>query len=458
MPEPHPGPSRRAVLAHGSGLLALPLLPSLPGQGPRRLQPRLDLESRVRLGVFFMPNGVHVPSFRPRREGTDWELTPTLQPLAGLREELLVLTGLRNRNAFTGEGHYVKTTSLLSGARVRRTGGKDIRCGTSMDQLAAQRIGAQTPLPSLELSMDPISNRVDMGYSTVYGGHISWRSPTQPAAREIHPRLVFQRMFRAGRRLDPQSRLLLDTVLEDTRRLRPQLQHADRQKLDEYLQALHEVEQRIARLDAREARQREELLQGRRPESLDPGEHAQRVRLMLELMVLAFQSDSTRIASLMFGNAVSPRSFSFVDGVRGGFHPLSHHENKPEKQRQYALINRWHVAEYAWFLGRLKELEEAGQSLLDRSMILFASGLADGNRHDPKNLPVLLAGRGGGGLAPGRHLVFREDRRLCSLHKTLLAQLGITVDRFGDSDATLPQILARPDAAASTPAAATKTG
>ena len=161
---------------------------------------------------------------------------------------------------------------------------------------------------------------------------------------------------------------------------------------------------------------------------------------MLELIVLAFRSDSTRICTFMFGNAVSGRNFSFLDGVNGGFHPFSHHQGNAEKQRQYALINRWHVEQYAWLLKELRSIDEDGQSVLDRSMVFFASGLGDGNRHDPRSLPVLLAGRAGGRLAPGRHLEFRKDRRLCSLHLSMLAGLGVDVTRFGDSDKLLPEL------------------
>jgi len=392
------------------------------------------------MACLFMPNGVHVPSWRPKTDGAYWELTPTLSPLCSIREEVFVLTGLRNKNSYRGEGHYVKTTALLSGARVKKTGGHDIRCGVSVDQLAAQHIGSQTPLPSMPLAIDPISNVVDMGYSTVYGGHISWRTPTVPAPREIHPKQAFDRMFRRSQRGDAGNRLVLDVVLEDARRLAGTLGGADKSKFAEFLEALHSVEKRVQGFAHERVEEARDLAAGRRPSDLDPGSYAQRVRLMLELIVLAFRSDTTRLSTFMFGNSVSSRNFSFVDGVRGGFHPFSHHQNNPEKERQYALINRWHVEQYAWLLQELAKIDEDGKSLLDQSMIFFASGIGDGNSHDPRNLPVLLAGRGGGALSPGRHLVFKKDRRLCNLHLTMLRALGVPADRFGDGDRPITEL------------------
>ncbi|MCA8954823.1 MAG: DUF1552 domain-containing protein, partial [Planctomycetes bacterium] len=351
-------------------------------------------------------------------------------------------TGLRNVHSFAGEGHYVKTTALLSGAKVKKTGGHDIRCGVSVDQLAARHIGSHTPLPSMQLAIEPVSNIVDMGYSTVYGAHISWRTPTQPAPREIHPRQAFERMFRGADLGSPRNKMVLDVVREDSARLAGTLGGADRDKLREYLEAVHAVELRVRNFTAARHAEARDLAAGRRPESLDPKTHAIHVRLMLELIVLAFRADATRLCTFMFGNAVSGRDFSFLDGVRGGFHPISHHQNDPEKQRQYARINRWHVEQYAWLLEQLRGIDDHGKSLLDRSMILLASGLGDGNSHDPKSLPVLFAGRGGGRLAPGRHHVFKTDRRLCSLHLSMLHCLGVKATVFGDSDRTLPQLFA----------------
>ena len=432
---------RRPFLKAAGISLSLPLMESLPGMARTR-DTRDTRGTPVRLLCLFMPNGVHVPSWKPEVAGTDWKLTPTLAPLADLKQDVFVLTGLRNRNSYAGEGHYVKTTALLSGAKVKKTGGKDIRCGVSIDQFAAQHIGHLTPLPTLQLSIDPVSNLVDMGYSTIYGGHISWRTPTVPASREIHPQLAFDRLFRTAKLGDARNRLILDTVLGDAKRLAGRVAGADRDKIGEYLEAVHAVEKRVRNFAGQKAKDAREIEAGRRREDFDPVDHATKVRLMLEIFVLAFRADVTRLGTFMFGNSVSGRNFSFLDGVNGGFHHFSHHENKPEKQRQYALINRWHVEQYAWLLNELKGIEEDGMSLLDRSMVLCASGIGDGNRHDPKSLPVLLAGRAGGRLAPGRHLVFKEDRRLCSLHMSMLQGLGLRVPQFGDSDRTLPELFA----------------
>ena len=429
--DPRTDTGRRRFLQAAGATVCLPWMESLAASsGGLRREPA---KPPVRLACLFMPNGVHVPSWEPKQAGSDWELTPTLRPLASLRDELFVLTGLRNKNSYSGEGHYVKTTALLSGARVKKTGGHDIRCGTSVDQFAAQHIGNQTPLASMQLAIDPVSNVVDMGYSTVYGAHISWRTPTVPAPREIHPKAVFDRLFHRSRLGNARNRMVLDVVLEDARRLAKTLAGADKDKFSEYLDSVQAVEKRINQFTEERVAESKDLAAGRRPSDLDPNAYADRVRLMLEMIVLAFRSDTTRLSTFMFGNSVSSRNFSFVEGVRGGFHPFSHHQNDPEKERQYALINRWHVEQYAWLLSELAKIKEGDKTLLDQSMVFFGSGIGDGNSHNPRSLPVLLAGRGGGVFKPGRHLVFKKDRRLCNLHLSMLHALGVREDRFGDS-------------------------
>ncbi|MEZ6197596.1 MAG: DUF1552 domain-containing protein [Planctomycetota bacterium] len=406
-----------------------------------------------RLAVLFMPNGVHVPSWTPKETGAAYRLTPTLEPLRPHRDRVLVLSGLRNRNAFEGEGHYVKTTSLLSGARVKRTGGHDVRCGTTMDQIAAAVLGRDTPIPSLELGTEPVRNVVDMGYSTVYGAHVSWRSPTLPAAKEIRPRLVFERLVRGSRAgARPRDRRVVDLVLEEARALSRALSGRDRAKVDEYLDSVHALEGRIDDFARRragdEAEERRRLglaadavLPEARRDELDARDFPTRTRLMLDLVVAAFRADLTRVASFMFGNAVSGLNFSFLEGVAGGFHELSHHENRPEKTAQYALINRWHVEQLARMIQAMKEIPEGDSTLFENSAILFASGLGDGNAHDPKSLPVLVAGGLGGRLASGRHLVFGRDRKLCGLHLALLEALGVPTAQLGDADRPADGIL-----------------
>lgn len=396
-----------------------------------------------RLAVLFMPNGVHVPSWKPKGVGEGYRLSPTLAPMRAHRDRLLVASGLQNRNAFEGEGHYVKTTSLLSGAKVHKTGGRDVRCGKTLDQVAAETLGRETPIPSLVLGTEPVRNVVDMGYSTIYGAHVSWRSDERPVPKEIEPRLVFERIVRgssAGRR--PRDQRVVDLVLEEATRLGRRVSGRDRGKLDEYLESVHALEGRIRSFGGARDAEARALARGAQPDDLDPKAFPDRARLMLDLIVLAFRADVSRVATFMFGNAVSGRNFSFLDGVKGGFHPLSHHEKKPEKMKQYALINRWHVEQFARMVAALRETRESdGSDLLRHSAIMFCSGLSDGNGHNPRNLPIAVAGELGGRLQTGRHLRFKKDRRLCGLHLALLQGLGVPAENFGDSDRVLPGLL-----------------
>ena len=440
-------------------MLSLPLLEAmepLPGlaAGPARKYP-------VRLAVLYMPNGVNPHAWTPKGVGTEFELSPILAPLKKVKDQILVLTQLMNAATDTGDGHYVKTAAFLTGTTITRTTGSDLRCGgISMDQVAAQHLGNLTPLPSLELGIEPVTTGVDtnVGYTRLYGAHISWSTPTTPLAKEINPQLAFDRLFRdpaaanAGASVD-QS--VVDLVFEDARRLKAKVGRADQAKLDEYLEAVRSVERRIE-FDARRktdeygadrlVRQEiEKLGQRIKDYYADParasersGDHTEHVRQMLDLMVLAFWSDSTRISTFMFGNAVSGKNFSFLEGVSGGHHELSHHENKPEKLEQYRRINTWHLAQTAYMLEKMASIPEGTGTLLDNSMVLFGAGMRDGNAHDPHNLPIVIAGRGGGTIASGRHLVYERNTPLCDLYQSILNRMGVPPGSFSDSNGELP--------------------
>ncbi|MFG0334941.1 MAG: DUF1552 domain-containing protein, partial [Maioricimonas sp. JB049] len=394
---------------------------------------------------------VHPELWTPEGAGRDFQLSPTLEPLSSLQDQITVFTNLWNRNSNTGDGHYVKTSGFLTGTTINKTVGISINCnGTSVDQLAAQQRGRETPLPSLELGTEPVSSGVDtnVGYTRVYGSHIAWRGPTQPLAKEINPRLVYERLFRAGKGSADaarEGRPLLDLVLDDARQLRNQLGVTDRQKMDEYLESVRALEHRLERASSPELNAwepRSALDPKARPAETIPESHAEHVRLMLDMIVLAFQTDSTRICTFMFGNSVSNKNFSFLDGVKGAHHWLSHHQNDEDKLQQYQLINRWHVEQYAYLLQRLSEIPEGNGTLLDNSMVLFGSGLRDGNRHDPRNLPVVLGGRGGGRLQAGQHLVCEKETPMSNLFVSMLDAFGAPVDQFADSTGPLPGVLA----------------
>ena len=436
--------NRRSVRRGAGATLALPWLEAMtPAAHAAAGKPP------VRMAALFMANGVRQDMWTPAGEGREFELSPTLEPLAGLKNELTVLTNLWNQGSGGGEGHYVKTSGLLTCTTVTKTVGVDLNCnGVSVDQVAARQRGRETPLPSLELACAPVSTGVDrnVGYTRVYGSHVSWSGPNTPLARETDPRLAYERLFRAsqpGHGSSKRDLLLLDRVLEDAKDLRKELGVDDRRRVDEYFTVVRSLEERMERAGEPERmawKPRADFDASAKPEG-KPDAHADHVRLMLDIIALAFQTDTTRIATFMFGNSVSNQNFSFLDGVEGSHHSLSHHQDDPDKLRQYQLINRWHVAQYAYLLQRLSEMKEGDSTVLDNSMILFASGLRDGNSHNPHNLPLLLGGRGGGRIDAGRHLVYAKDSPLANLYVSMLDAFGTPQERFADSTGPLAGLL-----------------
>jgi hypothetical protein len=450
--------SRRTVLKGLGATLCLPLLEAMR---PARALAAEAAASPVRMGVLYMPNGVCPGAWAPKGAGAAFELSPILEPLAAHKDDILVLRELWNAATDTGDGHYVKTGGFLTGTTITRTTGSDLRSGAvSMDQLAARRIGHLTRLPSLELGIDPPATGVDtnVGYTQLYGAHISWSTPTTPLTKEINPKAAFDRLFRSntpGRAAEAaQERSVIDLVLEDAKRLQQKLGADDRQKLDEYFESVRSVEQRIA-FDAKRqsetnrsdplAEKAIEELGARIDAYADParvserrGDHTEHVRLMLDLMVLSFWTDTTRIGTFMFGNAVSGRNFSFLEGVSGGHHQISHHEKNPDKLEQYRRINQWHLTQYAYLIEKMKGIREGERTLLDNSMLLFGAGMHDGNAHNPHDLPIVLAGRAGGALATGRTLRYERNTPLTNLYVGMLQRMGTPVDHFSDSTGELP--------------------
>jgi hypothetical protein len=419
----------------------------------------------VRMGVVFMPNGVRQDRWTPEGEGRDFKLSPVLQPLEKHRSDLNIFTNLGHANCQGGDGHYAKTANWLTGTEIAKTTGKDLHCGISLDQVLAQQMGHLSRFPSLELGTEPVRTGVDfnVNYTQLYGSHIAWRTPTSPLPPEVNPRFVFDRLFRANseqrRASAEENKSVLDLVLQDAQSLRNKVGSEDQQKLDEYLESVRAVERRIEADIARVASgenldpaMKSEIdgLEGRISKAMsngaaDPGgrlrlDHTEHSRLMLDLMTLAFWSDSTRASTFMFGWAVSSKNFSFLEGVKHSHHETSHHENHEDKLAEYEKINIWHVQQFSYMLDRMKSIREGEGTLLDNTMLLFGSSLRDGNSHSPHNLPLVLAGKGGG-LKTGQHLVSTKDTPLCNLYLSMLQAGGVKTDRFGDSTGVMPGLI-----------------
>jgi hypothetical protein len=403
-----------------------------------------------RMAFLYMPNGTRADMWTPEGTGRDFQLSPTLQPLADLKEQILVVTNTWNAGSVAGDGHYVKTGGFLTSTTITKTLGVDVNCnGISLDQLAAQRIADKTPLASLELGTSPVTTGVDrnVGYTRVYGSHIAWAGPNRPLAREINPLYVYERLFRATRPAGESVKrdiALLDTVLEDAGTLRGKLGVADQHRMDEYLSVVRSLEQRLERANLpgqSSWKARYPIENVAKPEP-QPKDFADCVRLMMDMIALAFQTDTTRIATFMFGNEVTNQNFSFVDGVKSGHHDISHHQKDPEKLAQYALIGKWHIEQYAYLLRKLRSIKEGESNVLDNSMILFGAGIRDGDSHSAHNLPIVVGGKGGGRLATGQHLVYSPDTPLSNLYTCMLDAFDTPVDRFADSTGKLAGVLA----------------
>ena len=443
------GIPRRAMLRGLGAAIALPALSSFGG-GLARGAAAGSVPTRM--AFLYIPNGVNLDRWRPEGEGSDFRFGPTLEPLAPFKDDVQLITGLAHRNGTAGSDgagdHARAAATFLTGARPRKTAGADLRLGISIDQVAANALGRETRFPSLELSCDAArrSGNCDSGYSCAYQFNIAWRSENQPISPESNPRLVFERLFGAGKGAERAANLaarreahksILDFVAADARSLHTQLAAADRRKLDEYLTGLREIERQITRFDAAAPTVPDRDLPDRPPPSY--GDH---IALLADMLVLAFQTDSTRIATFMFAHDGSNRSFPEI-GVGDGHHSLSHHQGDVEKIEKIAKIDRFYAEQFAAFLGKLQSIKEAdGQSLLDHSMIVYASGLSDGNRHRHNDLPVILAGKAGGRLAAGRHIRLPGEEPMTNLYLTMLDVAGAPLPSFGDSTGLLNAVRA----------------
>ncbi|MFT4589141.1 MAG: hypothetical protein ACI9VS_001381 [Candidatus Binatia bacterium] len=431
---------RRSFL---KGLGASMALPMLDAMTPSRA---LAAATRppVRSAFIFVPNGVHLDNWTPKTTGANFDLPSILEPLTPVKNDLLVLSGLthdKGRANDDGPGDHARNAGVfLTGAQPLKSQGSEIRAGISVDQVAARQVGSETKFTSLELAAEGgrSSGKCDSGYSCAYSNNISWRDAATPMTAETDPRLVFERLFgnqlpkemtESQARRQRYRKSILDFVLEDANRLNAKVGGDDKQKLDEYLTAVRDIEQRIER--AENGVDSKKISSRLRPAGIPKG-YDEHIRLLGDMMALAFQTDATRVASFMFARAGSNRTYRPI-GVSEGHHSLSHHQNDAGKLAKISAINRFHTQQLAYILQKLKSIREGDGTLLDNCMIVYGSGISDGNKHNNENLPVLVAGKGGGSILTGRHMRCPSETPMANLFLSMLDRMGAQVDRFGDS-------------------------
>jgi len=434
----------RRTFLRGMGVsFALPLLdamvPSMTALA------RTPAEPVRRLGFVYMPMGCDITRWTPPGGNRLADLSPALQSLAPLADQLTVITNLELKNAYPGT-HATSNAAFLSAATAKWTESTDYHLGTTVDQIAAQHIGQQTLLPSLELSMDLLQTigQCDNGYACVYQNNLSWSSPTTPLPAEAHPRIVFERLFgEGGSAADRRAALrrrasLLDWVRDDIAQLQTKLGADDRLRVDQYLTTVREVERRIQKAEA--DANSDQLPDLDRPVGV-PASYADHAKLMFDLQVLALQGDVTRVITFQLARETSTRTYPEI-GVPDPHHPLTHHGNDPEKIARMAKINAFHVSLFAYFLEKLKATPEGDGTLLDHSLYLYGSGMGNPNVHDHVNLPILVAGGSAGRVKGGRHIKYPEPTPLANLHLTLLERVGVRMDAFADSRGKIDELLA----------------
>ncbi len=398
----------------------------------------------VRMAFIFFPNGAIVPSWKSEGEEADWKLSRTLKPLQPHKDQITIFTGLmQHHGRANGDGagdHARCAASFLTGAQPFKTAGANIKVGVSVDQAAAALIGRETKFPSLELAIDRgrSSGNCDSGYSCAYSHNISWKAESTPMAKEINPKLAFERLFgsadaaKGQAQRDRYRKSILDVVAEDATMLKRRLGKTDQRKLDEYFSSVRELEQRIGRKSTGLA----EVPDYDVPEGI-PGDVEKHIRLMYDIITLAFQTDTTRISTFMLAGAGSNRSYPMV-GVNGGHHSLSHHQNNAKKMADITKIDTYLVSQFDYFLGKLKAVTEGEHTLLDNSLILYGSAIGDGNRHTHHDLPIVLAGSGGGKIKTGRLRHLDKDTPLNNVFLSMCRMAGAKLDTLGDSTGMLP--------------------
>jgi hypothetical protein len=449
-----PGTNRRGFLRGLGAAVALPALESirpLLAAGAQRAVATTASGAPLRMAYLYIPNGVNMELWRPKGTTSNYKMGETFKPMESLREDFQVFTGFEQKNAFAdGDGpgdHARGVATFLTSARARKTAGSDINLGVSVDQIAAQAVQNSTRLPSLELSADGVrkAGQCDSGYSCAYQFNLSWRSENQPMTPESNPRAVFERLFGAGSGKERENGLgqrlaskksVLDFVQQDAKAIQKYLGRSDRSKLDEYLTGVREIERQIEKTEAMGL----PVDPGVPAPQEKPGSYQEHLRLMLDMMVLAFKTDSTRISTFLMAHDGSNRSFQDI-GVSDGHHNLSHHQRKNDNLQKIAKIDLFYMEQLAYFLNKLKEIPDVdGKSLLHNSMIVYGGCISDGDRHNHDDLPIVVAGHAGGAFSPGRHVELGENVPMSNLYLRMLDEFGVKEKRFGDSTGALRKI------------------
>jgi hypothetical protein len=436
--------SRRQVLRGLGTVMSLPFLETFAGRASAAAAPA---KAPLRAAWLYLPNGVNVNEWFPTGEGKDYQLSTSLKELEKHRDDFMVVSGLAQdyaRSHGNGGGDHARATATyLTGCMPKKTAGADIQLGISVDQIAAQKIGHLTRLPSLELSADGqrSAGRCDSGYSCAYQFNLSWKNETMPMAPEMDPRLVFERLFgfgsagvrgENGARRQRLQKSILDTVLDEAKTLQGKVSGGDKRKLDEYFESVRDIEQRIERSEKFTSNLPKDI---KVPEGI-PDSYEEHIRTMFDLMALAFQTDTTRLATFMLAHDGSNRSFPDI-GVPDAHHGISHHQKDPVKLAKLGKIDRFYLRQLSYFLDKLKGIKEGGGTLLDNSMIVWGSGIGDPDRHNHDNLPVIVAGRAGGTWTTGKRIMLPGETPITNLYLSMLDRLGVRAERVGDSTGVL---------------------
>lgn len=448
--------SRRSLLRGAGTALALPLLDAMIPPFARAAVTRAATPTRM--AFLYVPNGIVMDEWTPKTgEGVgDWALPETLpritSAVAPYRNDLMILSGLEcNAGRALGDGpgdHGRAGAAYLTATHPKKSAGKDLHAGISVDQVAAQKMAAATRFPSLELGCEEgvQGGNCDNGYSCTYSNTLAWKTPTTPLPPEVRPRAVFERLFGSldlgvdpvrRRRQEMYEKSILDGVIDDARRLQSSLGGADKAKMDEYLSSVREIETRIQQV---ERAGKPEPVKYPVPSASVPSDFGEHARLMTDLLVLAFQTDLTRVSTVLFSIEQSPRAYGAEIGLSEGHHGLTHHSGDKEKIEKVTQINCYHIQSLVYALEKMKGIKEGDGTLLDHSMIVYGSGISDGNRHDHGDLPVILAGRGGGSLKPGRHIRYATGTPMANLFLSMLDGMGVEPEYFGDSKGKLERL------------------